>query len=553
MPHPREEARKGFEALQEALVVARNPPHTIMKATRERVQFLKAHARDVIVAQALLGIAQLEWEAFLVLLTASQVVAKLPQGELQRVTDAKILPIGIDNVGIHWHTGQVLSSPHGIISAGGASGDWAGIMAKRSYMLRSFKDLLKSGWLLFSWDYDCSRNQQSLAAAAQRCARADDTEAGTCREEAGGGRSSSGAARGNEWCLEECVKRGWDARFVWNATWMEPLMRSACQQPSVERWLVPLIYGFAEGVTCHVDKVAVELVLIARRSRKRAGVRFCRRGVDVEGSVANFVETEQIVKLSNVVSSFVCIRGSIPLFWKQDMTDWTQLKPKLSLASNEPVASAPRPSSCQPLDATAVTAVPAAGGAETREDPGDAKTTPFSEALDARDSHASASPRGDPQVKDGRTSPRCRQVLYPASAPDRQSRALQGQICPAQSYRTSAWDQGIEAASAASRSPLHSKAAAHNNTGADLGSAVEELGVKSTTGGGRESRRWRLNLHDVGLARHFDELRALYGNVFVLVQSTPTALTSPAFLLHAILQSVWVLRCCLVDPRPSTL
>lgn len=326
------ESRNGVETAEEALVVARNPPHTILKATRERVQFLKAHARDVIVAQALLGIAQLEWEAFLVLLTASQVVAKLPQGELRRVTDVKILPIGIDNVGVHWHTGQVLSSPHGMLSAGGASGDWAGMMAKRSFMLRSFKDLLKSGWLLFSWDYDCSRNQQSLAAASQRSAVAKDAEADACREEAAWGNTDSGKESGKEWCLEECVRRGWDARFIWNATWMEPLLRSASEQPSVERWLVPLIYGFAEGVTCHLDKVGVELVLIARRSRKRAGVRFCRRGVDAEGSVANFVETEQIVQHSNVLSSFVCIRGSIPLFWKQDMTDWTQLKPKLRYA-----------------------------------------------------------------------------------------------------------------------------------------------------------------------------------------------------------------------------
>ena len=36
------------------------------------------------------------------------------------------------------------------------------------------------------------------------------------------------------------------------------------------------------------------MTLVARRSRKRAGVRFCRRGVDVEGNVANFVETEQV-------------------------------------------------------------------------------------------------------------------------------------------------------------------------------------------------------------------------------------------------------------------
>jgi len=270
------EPKSGTEAAGEALVVSRNAPHTIMPASQERVRFLKAHARDVIVAQALLGIAQLEWEAFLVLMTASQVVAKLPQGELRRVTDAKILPIGIDNVGVHWHSGQVLSSPHGMLSVGGASGDRAGVMAKRAFILRSFKDLLKSGWLLFSWDFDCSHNQQTLAAAMQRNMARDSCAAHTHGEQAAldrspssctpgarvqlcpekeGGRSGGEVAAGSgvegrhgkeswkEWCLDECVKRGWDCRFVWNATWMEPVLRSASKQVSVERWLVPLVYG----------------------------------------------------------------------------------------------------------------------------------------------------------------------------------------------------------------------------------------------------------------------------------------------------------------------
>jgi len=140
-------------------------------------------------------------------------------------------------------------------------------------------------------------------------------------------------------------------------------------QPLTSRYLVPIVYGFAESVTLRIDKVDAEMILIARRSRKRAGVRFCRRGIDADGNVANFVETEQIVQVDRtlsrvlsivplcstctramtfenvcttlqvdrMVSSFVCIRGSIPLFWKQDMTDWTQLKPKLSVASNEPL------------------------------------------------------------------------------------------------------------------------------------------------------------------------------------------------------------------------
>jgi hypothetical protein len=64
------------------------------------------------------------------------------------------------------------------------------------------------------------------------------------------------------------------------------------------------------------------LTLISRRSVKRAGLRYLRRGVDEEGDTANGVETEQILSdpdwaPSNKVHSFVQIRGSIPIFFSQ--------------------------------------------------------------------------------------------------------------------------------------------------------------------------------------------------------------------------------------------
>ncbi|KAJ3484660.1 hypothetical protein NLG97_g7001 [Lecanicillium saksenae] len=64
------------------------------------------------------------------------------------------------------------------------------------------------------------------------------------------------------------------------------------------------------------------LTLISRRSTKRAGLRYLRRGVDENGFTANMVETEQILSRSNwetasPIYSFIQIRGSIPLFWTQ--------------------------------------------------------------------------------------------------------------------------------------------------------------------------------------------------------------------------------------------
>ncbi|KEQ98505.1 hypothetical protein AUEXF2481DRAFT_37018 [Aureobasidium subglaciale EXF-2481] len=64
------------------------------------------------------------------------------------------------------------------------------------------------------------------------------------------------------------------------------------------------------------------LTLISRRSVKRAGLRYLRRGIDDDGYVANNVETEQILATpswdsKDKVFSFLQIRGSIPLFFSQ--------------------------------------------------------------------------------------------------------------------------------------------------------------------------------------------------------------------------------------------
>ncbi|CAE7031807.1 hypothetical protein PTNB73_05172 [Pyrenophora teres f. teres] len=65
------------------------------------------------------------------------------------------------------------------------------------------------------------------------------------------------------------------------------------------------------------------LTLISRRSTKRAGLRYLRRGTDDEGCTANTVETEQILSTpafdttQDKAFSFTQLRGSIPLFFSQ--------------------------------------------------------------------------------------------------------------------------------------------------------------------------------------------------------------------------------------------
>jgi hypothetical protein len=49
----------------------------------------------------------------------------------------------------------------------------------------------------------------------------------------------------------------------------------------------------------------MQLVLISRRRHQMAGTRYLARGLDDEGNVANFVETELIMTYRDILYSFV--------------------------------------------------------------------------------------------------------------------------------------------------------------------------------------------------------------------------------------------------------
>ncbi|XP_063047769.1 phosphatidylinositide phosphatase SAC2 isoform X2 [Engraulis encrasicolus] len=131
-----------------------------------------------------------------------------------------------------------------------------------------------------------------------------------------------------------------DDRFFWNKHMIQELLN--LEVPQVDFWVVPVIQGFVQveelvvnyndtaeeeksspdtplqEMTC-VDNIhpRFTVALISRRSRHRAGMRYKRRGVDTDGHVANYVETEQLIHVHSHTLSFVQTRGSVPIFWSQ--------------------------------------------------------------------------------------------------------------------------------------------------------------------------------------------------------------------------------------------
>ena len=93
------------------------------------------------------------------------------------------------------------------------------------------------------------------------------------------------------------------------------------------RLLTSAIRGYVSTITVPASSTPIKnissnlpssLTLISRLSCRRAGTRFNSRGIDDDGNVANFVETETTYWFAGgLCFSYAQVRGSVPVFWEQ--------------------------------------------------------------------------------------------------------------------------------------------------------------------------------------------------------------------------------------------
>ncbi|KAF2110473.1 SacI homology domain-containing protein [Lophiotrema nucula] len=165
-----------------------------------------------------------------------------------------------------------------------------------------------------------------------------------------------------------------DDRFFWNKFVQSDLVdfrgglgggfghrHSAGQQPEVDPYILPVMYGMLEIKNTSIKGNPLTFILITRRSRLKAGTRYFSRGIDENGNVSNFNETEQIVILNDNASggmggfagngsaqngtvggnagkevqvlAYVQTRGSVPVYWAEVNT--LKYTPKLQIRGVE--------------------------------------------------------------------------------------------------------------------------------------------------------------------------------------------------------------------------
>ena len=118
-------------------------------------------------------------------------------------------------------------------------------------------------------------------------------------------------------------------QYCWNYS-----MAKCFDSEGMNEYIYPVINGFfgARTISDYGEQNDLHFILIGRKDDRRSGMRFLIRGADNNGNVANTVETEEIITFKddegNInIYSFIEIRGSIPLLWKQEPN--MQLNPKI--------------------------------------------------------------------------------------------------------------------------------------------------------------------------------------------------------------------------------
>ncbi|KAJ5498162.1 Synaptojanin N-terminal [Penicillium expansum] len=168
--------------------------------------------------------------------------------------------------------------------------------------------------------------------------------------------------------------KGADDRFFWNRFIQSDLINFSLgandtsgirygPQPGADPYILPVMFGMMRITPARVKSTSFTFALITRRSRHRAGTRYFSRGIDEQGNVSNYNETEQIVILNDSagglsgfgggqsmtsgkagqdlqVYSFVQTRGSVPVFWAE--VNDLKYTPKLQVREVETSVEAAR-------------------------------------------------------------------------------------------------------------------------------------------------------------------------------------------------------------------
>ncbi|KAF8168250.1 inositol/phosphatidylinositol phosphatase [Crassisporium funariophilum] len=287
------------EGEAQSLTIHRQSGDIVINSPQYTVPFAAKRSGKVI--YGILGLISLSLSEYIIVVTGRTLQGSFMGHDIFRATDFDLLPLAA-------------LSPH------------APPHPVEAHLLALVRSHLLGGNFLLSYTYDLTRRLQAQYDAQE---------------------NDAGKA------LWEVV----DDRFFWNRYLQTKLIDLAASDPSHSygSFILPIMYGTFECRPTFLQGRHMYLALISRRSRFRAGTRYFRRGIDHEGHVANFNETEQVLLVEGQTTpgsvrtmddnfaaklSFVQIRGSVPVFWSEINT--LRYKPDLQIMDLQDTANAMR-------------------------------------------------------------------------------------------------------------------------------------------------------------------------------------------------------------------
>ncbi|OBZ79081.1 Uncharacterized protein C19F5.03 [Grifola frondosa] len=249
-----------------SLTIYRNSGDVVLNAPNTPIPVTAERSGKTI--YGIFGMISLAMSEYIIVVTGRELRGHLMRQNIYRATEYDILPLNPDI--------SVQTPPNTV----------------EAHLLALVRSHLLGGQFFFSYTWDVTRRLQAQWVTLQ----------------------------------EDGDKALWesaDDRFFWNKFLHSRFIDLTYGNPdqNLSSYILPIMYGSFDIRPERLNGQDLQICLISRRSRYRAGTRYFRRGIDDEGHVANFNETEQILLVggddSGVQLSFVQIRGSVPLFWAE--------------------------------------------------------------------------------------------------------------------------------------------------------------------------------------------------------------------------------------------
>lgn len=258
-----------------------------------------------------LGLITIGGGIYLAVITGavSDVASPLPYETINRIFAVEFLSITDDE----WDFVNLDNNGYPIAS--GPDSDDYDVASRVPHPCWELRKLLLNGSFYYSNDFDLTSLLQNRGL-----------NNALLKASIGGGAEHSGNVELNRDHYQE--------QYMWNSFLMEELLRFKSQLDEFSakaladnHFLTTAIRGFAKTTALGGNST---ISIVSKQSWKRAGTRFHSRGIDDNGDVANFVESEFIFynPSKGLVFAFTQIRGSVPAFWEQDLT---LINPKITV------------------------------------------------------------------------------------------------------------------------------------------------------------------------------------------------------------------------------